>query len=187
MIVLLTLSISKQKRYGDNMSTECKCSEVSEKFEKLAQFIKEVKPEGATITMRRSAMLPALYKAQEIFGFLPDEVQEFVAENLDIHLSEVFGVVSFYSYFTMKKQGKYRISVCTGTACHIKGADKVLKKFSDELGIEHGEVSMDGLYSLDSLRCVGACGLAPVVLVNDKVYGHVTPEMVNMILKECGE
>jgi len=166
------------------MSTECKCSEVNEKYEILADFIKENKPENATMTMRRSAMLPALYKAQELFGFLPSEVQEFVAEKLDIHLAEVFGVVSFYSYFTMKKQGKYRISVCTGTACHIKGADKILKKFTEELGIEHGEVSIDGLYSLDSLRCVGACGLAPVVMVNDKVYGHVTPEMVQMILKE---
>ncbi len=169
------------------MRTECKCSETAGKFEKLGEFIKTIRPENATLTMRRSAMLPALYKAQEIFGFLPEEVQEFVAEKLDIHLAEVFGVVSFYSYFTMKKQGKYRISVCTGTACHIKGADKVLKKFSDELGIEEGEVSMDGLFSLDSLRCVGACGLAPVVLVNEKVYGNVTPEMVKMILKECEE
>jgi NADH:ubiquinone oxidoreductase subunit E len=169
------------------MRAECKCSETVEKFEKLGEFIKTIKPENATLTMRRSAMLPALYKAQEIFGFLPEEVQEFVAEKLDIHLAEVFGVVSFYSYFTMKKQGKYRISVCAGTACHIKGADKVLKKFSDELGIEEGEVSPDGLFSLDSLRCVGACGLAPVVLVNEKVYGNVTPETVKMILKECEE
>ena len=170
------------------MCVGCKASSQTEmKYDNLSEYIKTLIFDKTSLAQRRGALLPALYKAQNIFGFLPEEVQEFVAEKLDIHLSEVYGVVTFYSYFTMRPQGKFRISVCTGTACYIKGADKVLRRLSADLGIDDGEVTKGLTYSLDTLRCVGACGLAPVVLVNDKVYGNVTPDMIPMILRECEE
>jgi len=167
------------------MCVSCNASSTVTKYNELGEYIKTLISNNNDIAQRRGALLPSLYKAQDIFGFLPEEVQEFVAKELDIHLSEIFGVVSFYSYFTMRPQGKFRISVCTGTACYIKGADKLMKLFSESLGIDDGEVTKGLTHSLDTLRCVGACGLAPVVLVNDKVYGNVTPDMIPMILKEC--
>ncbi len=163
------------------------CSLNNLKYDSLESYISTVISNNSTYQERRASLLPVLYKAQEIFGFLPEEIQEFIANKLDIHLSEVYGVVTFYSYFTMKPQGKYRISVCTGTACYIKGADKILKRLSGELGIDDGEVTKGLTYSLDTLRCVGACGLAPVVMVNDKVYGNVTEDMIPIILKDCRE
>ena len=170
------------------MSTGCQTSSKTKmKYDELESYIKTLVFDDSSLVQRRGALLPSLYKAQDLFGFLPDEVQEFVAAKLDIHLAEVYGVVTFYSYFTMRPQGKFRISVCTGTACYIKGAEKIMKRFSAELGIDDGEVTKKLTYSLDSLRCVGACGLAPVVLVNDKVYGNVTSDMVPMILRECEE
>ncbi len=117
-------------------------------------------------------LIAVLHKAQGIFGFLPREVQVFVAKRLNLAVSKVYGVVSFYSYFTMTPKGKYRIAVCMGTACYVKGAEKIVKEFIKELKIEVGETTSDGLFSLDSLRCVGACGLAPVVLVGENVYGR---------------
>ncbi len=157
------------------------------KYDSLESYISTLVSNSSSTTERQASLLPVLYKAQEIFGFLPEEIQEFIAAKLNIHLSEIYGVVTFYSYFTMKPQGKYRISVCTGTACYIKGAEKVLKRLSNELGIDEGEVTKGLTYSLDTLRCVGACGLAPVVMVNDKVYGNVTEDMVPRILKDCKE
>lgn len=169
------------------MSTSVQCGSSDRLYRQLDTFINERIKQDGSIGVRRMQLLPVLYHAQSLFGFLPRELQEYVAERLDLHLSEVYGVVSFYSYFTMKPQGKFRISVCTGTACHIKGADRVLERLKQELGIEANDVTRDRRFSIDTLRCVGACGLAPVVLVNDKVYGHVKPEMVPMILKACQE
>ena len=169
------------------MCVNCQNSSSNKKYQDLEEYIKTLIFDKNDIIQRKGALLPALYKAQDIFGFLPEEVQEFVATKLDIHLSDVYGVVTFYSYFTMRPQGKFRISVCTGTACYIKGADKILKRLSAELGIDDGEVTKGLTHSLDTLRCVGACGLAPVVLVNDKVYGNVTEDMIPMILRECKE
>ncbi len=120
---------------------------------------------------KKGALISVLHKGQEIFGYLPVEVQKFVAEKLNLSTAKVYGVVSFYSFFTMVPKGKYPISVCMGTACFVRGADKVLKEFEEKLGIKAGETTPDGLYSIDALRCVGACGLAPVVLVGDEVYG----------------
>lgn len=169
------------------MSTATISTESARLFKQLDAFISERIEPGLNVTERRRHLLPVLYQAQRLFGFLPEEVQEFVAERLDLHLSEIYGVVSFYSYFSLKPQGKFRISVCTGTACHIKGAERILDRLAQELGIEANDVTVDRRYSLDTLRCVGACGLAPVVLVNEKVYGNVKPEMVAMILKDCEE
>lgn len=129
-------------------------------------------------------LINVLHKCQGEFGYLPAEVQEYVSDFLGVPLAKVYGVVTFYSFFTMKPKGKYPISICTGTACYVRGAEKVLDEFKKELKLNVGETSADGKFSLSSLRCVGACGLAPVVLVGDKTYGRVSPDSVKEILAE---
>lgn len=129
-------------------------------------------------------LINVLHKVQGTFGYLPAEVQEVVAAGLNIPVAKVYGVVTFYSFFTMIPKGKYPISICTGTACYVRGAEKVLDEFKKELKIEVGETSKDGKFSIACLRCVGACGLAPVVMVGDKTYGRVAPEMVKDIINE---
>ena len=128
------------------------------------------------------ALLPVLHEAQEIYGYLPIEVQQMVADGLNVSLSEVYGVATFYSRFSLTPKGKHRISVCLGTACYVKGADKVLAAVEKKLGIKSGECTADGLFSIDSCRCVGACGLAPVMMVDEEVYGKLTPDLVGKIL-----
>ena len=130
-------------------------------------------------------LMPIMQQAQDVYGYLPKEVQIHVAEKLDVPVSKVYGVVSFYSYFTMKPKGKYDISVCMGTACYVRGADVVLEELKKKLNMEVGDTTEDGKFSLRTLRCVGACGLAPVVMIGEKVYGRVTPDMVDGILAEC--
>ncbi len=127
-------------------------------------------------------LMPVLQGAQEIYGYLPIEVQQMIADGLNISLSEVYGVATFYSQFSLTPKGKNRISVCLGTACYVKGADKILEAVEKKLGIKSGECTADGLFSLDSTRCIGACGLAPVMMINDEVYGKLTPEQVNSII-----
>lgn len=130
------------------------------------------------------ALMPALQKAQEIYGYLPIEVQTMVAEGLGTTLSEVYGVATFYSQFSLTPKGKHRISVCLGTACYVKGADKILAAIEDHLGIKCGECTPDGLFSLDSCRCVGACGLAPVVMVDEDVFGRMTVDKVDDMINK---
>lgn len=156
------------------LSTE---TETKSQFEELDQFM-------GTIEGTEDDLIKVLHKAQSIFGYLSDDVQYYVAEKMNIPVSKVYGVVTFYSYFATKPKGKYRISVCMGTACYVRGAEPVLDEFKKELAISCDETTPDGKFSLDTLRCVGACGLAPVVLVGEKVYGHVTKEMVKDILAE---
>lgn len=129
-------------------------------------------------------LINVLHKCQEHFGYLPAEVQEVVASCLNISVARVYGVVTFYSFFTMTPKGKHPISICMGTACYVRGAEKVLDEFKKELAIQVGQTTPDGKFSLSSLRCVGACGLAPVVLVGEKTYGRVAPDDVRAILKE---
>ena len=129
-------------------------------------------------------LINILHKAQHLFGYLPQEVQRIVARQLGIPVSKVYGVVTFYSFFTMTPKGEHPISVCMGTACYVRGAEKVIDDLRSILGINVGETTPDGKYSLSSLRCVGACGLAPVVLIGEKVYGRVVPGDVEKILKE---
>lgn len=129
-------------------------------------------------------LMPVLQQAQEIYGYLPIEVQAIVAEGLGISLSEVYGVATFYSQFRLNPKGIYRISICLGTACYVKGAAKVLEAVERKLGIQVGECTPDGLFSLESCRCVGACGLAPVMIINDEVFGRMTPEQVPVILED---
>ena len=150
--------------------------ENKESIEELKYFISEHNDKNNLILI--------LHKAQEIFGYLPKEVQKIIAEELSIPVSKVYGVVTFYSFFKTEKKGKYIISVCLGTACFVKGADKLLEEFEMLLKIKSGETTSDGKFTIDSLRCVGACGLAPVVTINGKVYGKVTREQVKEILKE---
>ncbi|MCH5296924.1 MAG: NADH-quinone oxidoreductase subunit NuoE [Ruminococcus sp.] len=128
------------------------------------------------------ALLPVLQEAQGIYGYLPIEVQRMVADGLSISLSEVYGVATFYSQFSLTPKGEHRISVCLGTACYVKGADKILQALEDKLGIKSGECTPDGLFSIDSCRCVGACGLAPVMMIDDDVYGKMTVDQIDSIL-----
>ena len=132
-------------------------------------------------------LMHVLQEAQRIYGFLPLEVQKTIAQGLGISLSEVYGVATFYSQFSLTPKGKNRISVCLGTACYVKGSDKILEEIEKQLNIKCGECTKDGLFSIDSCRCVGACGLAPVMMINDEVYGKLTPDMVKGILDSYRE
>jgi NADP-reducing hydrogenase subunit HndA len=129
-------------------------------------------------------LINVLHKTQEHFGYLPAEVQELIASELHCSVAKVYGVVTFYSFFTMTPKGEFPISVCTGTACYVRGAEKVLAEIEKEVGIKVGETTVDGKFSLSCLRCVGACGLAPVVMIGDRTYGRVAPEKVREILEE---
>ena len=166
----------------------CCCKKMTEgaaaKFEELDAFI-------ATLGIvrederRRGRLIQVLHKAQSIFGYLPREVQQYVAEKLYLTEAQVSGVVSFYNYFSTTPKGKYCIDVCLGTACYVKGAQNVLNELERLLGIKADtEPTPDGLFSLSALRCVGACGLAPVMTVNGKVYGKVTVAQAIEIVNE---
>lgn len=144
---------------------------------------KELENYILTLEDKKSSLIIILHKAQEIFGYIPEEVQEFIAEKIEVPVSKVYGVVSFYNFFSMEPKGKYPISVCTGTACYVRGAEKILEALQKEFGLKLGGVTEDGLFSLDSLRCVGACGLAPVMLVGKDVHGKVKPEDVKKIIE----
>lgn len=129
-------------------------------------------------------LINILHAAQHIMGYLPEEMQREIAKNLNIPVSKVYGVVTFYTFFTMSPKGKHPISVCMGTACYVRGSEKILEEFKRILGIEVGETTPDGKFSLDCLRCVGACGLAPVVMIGEKVYGKVQPIDIKKMLDE---
>ena len=130
------------------------------------------------------AVMPVLQEAQEIYGYLPIEVQTMVAEGLNVSLEEVYGVSTFYSQFALSPKGKYNISVCLGTACYVKGSGDILNKISEQLGIGAEECTADGQFSLTACRCIGACGLAPVITVNEDVYGRLTVDDVPYIINK---
>jgi NADH-quinone oxidoreductase subunit E/NADP-reducing hydrogenase subunit HndA len=129
-------------------------------------------------------LINILHKTQGVFGYLPAEVQHVIARELNISEAKVYGVVTFYAFFTMKPKGKHKISVCMGTACYVRGAEKVVDELKKELKINVGDVTPEGKFSLDCLRCVGACGLAPVVIIGEKVYGRVEVSQIKEILAE---
>lgn len=158
------------------VSKESFCSGENAKKEELKKEIERQKKQPG-------AVIPILQKAQEIFGYLPEEVQRFVAEELNLPLEDVYAVATFYSQFSLKPKGKHEISVCMGTACYVKGADKILEKLSEILKIKSGDCTKDGKFSLSECRCLGACGMAPVMKINNDVYGNLTPEKVEEILK----
>ena len=149
----------------------------AEQEEQLRKYIEEVED-------MKGALIPVLQKAQAIYGYLPIEVQTIIADGLVIPLEEVYGVATFYSQFTLTPKGKHQISVCMGTACYVKGSGKILEKISDILGIKSGECTPDGKFSLDGVRCIGACGLAPVITIGEDVYGRLNAEDVVDILKK---
>ena len=149
--------------------------------ESKINFIKNVCKEHGN---KPGEVINVLHKVQGEYGYLPAEIQELVAKELGIPVSRVYGIVSFYSFFTMTPKGEHPISVCLGTACYVRGAEKVLDELKRQLGIGVGEVTPDGKFSLTCLRCVGACGLAPVIEVGDKVYGRMTPDRVKDVLAE---
>ena len=146
-----------------------------EKYKELEAFI-------ASLETTKGALIEILHKAQGIFGYLSNDVQLFIARKLGIPGAEVYGVVSFYSYFTTKPSGKHTISVCMGTACFVRGADKIIEKFKEKLGTQSNETTEDGLFTMKDVRCIGACGLAPVVMVDGKIYGRVKVEDIDDIL-----
>jgi len=128
-------------------------------------------------------LIPALHAAQSLIGYLPPPVLKIVSKALDIPLSEVYGVVTFYHFFSMKPRGEHVVQVCLGTACYVRGGEEILSQLQKELNLEIGEVTEDGLYSLEVMRCAGACGLAPVVRVDNDVHKRVNPSQISNILK----
>ncbi|NTV91609.1 MAG: NAD(P)H-dependent oxidoreductase subunit E [Clostridiales bacterium] len=146
------------------------------KYQRLDGIIQKHKGE-------KGPLIPILHDAQELFGYLPAPVQERIAAGLNIPLSEVFGVITFYHHFSLEPKGRFNVSVCMGTACYVKGAGDILSRFVEKLGIEVGECTPDGLFSLEECRCLGACGLAPVLTVNEKVYGRLTLDDVDTIIE----
>ena len=133
------------------------------------------------------ALIPVLHEAQNIFGYLPIEVQKRISDGLDVPMSEIYGVVTFYTQFSIYPKGKYHIGVCLGTACYVKGSGDIIDRIKQRLGVEVGQCTDDGKFSLEATRCIGACGLAPVLTVNDDVYGRLTVDDVDDILAKYAD
>lgn len=152
----------------------------AEQQQKLEEILAELKGQ-------EGALMSALQQAQGIYGYLPIEVQKIVADGLVLRLEEVYGVATFYSQFSLTPKGKYKVSVCLGTACYVKGAGQILDKLSEVMGIENGKCTEDGLFSLEACRCIGACGLAPVLTVNEDVYGRLSVDDIPDIIKKYQE
>ena len=146
-----------------------------EQEQKLMAVIAELKDQPG-------ALMPIMQKAQDIYGYLPIEVQTMISDATGVPLEKIYGIATFYAQFALAPKGKYRISVCLGTACYVKGAQGIYDKLVELLKIEEGECTPDGKFSLEACRCVGACGLAPVMMINDDVYGRLTPDMIPDIL-----
>ncbi len=152
-------------------------SGTKEQEEKLMQIIAKHKGQDG-------ALIPVLHEAQALYGYLPIEVQEMISDGLDVPMSEIYGVVTFYTQFTTNPKGKYNIAVCLGTACYVKGSGIIIDKIKERLGIDVGECTPDGKYSIEATRCIGACGLAPVLTVNEDVYGRLDPDDIDSIFEK---
>lgn len=163
-----------------NKSTTVPFNGTTAQKEELLKVIAEKKS-------TKGALMPILQKAQDIYGYLPIEVQTIISDEMDIPLEKVYGVVTFYSQFSLSPKGKYHISVCLGTACYVKGSGDIYNKLKEKLGIEGGGCTPDGKFSLEDCRCIGACGLAPVLTVNGEVYGRLTVDDVDDILKKYAD
>lgn len=156
----------------------CTCSDTKEK--KLQEIIEKYKDlEGA--------LIPVLHEVQDVYGYLPLSVQTKIADGLNVPLAEVYGVVTFYTQFSLYPKGEYKIQVCLGTACYVKGAGEILDELAKEVGVSVGKCSEDGKFSLDACRCIGACGLAPVIMINDDVYGRLVPGDIKGIVQKYKE
>ena len=156
------------------MGLDCGCFS-DERGKKLLEVIEAEKNNPGSL-------IKILHEAQEIYGYLPIEVQKFISDNTGISLAEIYGVVTFYAQFSLKPKGQYKINVCLGTACFVNGAERILDRLKKELKMDVGDCTEDGKFSLDACRCVGACGLAPVIMINDDCYGRLVPDQVPGIL-----
>ena len=150
-------------------------TDTPEQKQKLDEVIESLRNE-------KGCLMPIMQKAQDIYGYLPIEVQTMISDETGIPLEKIYGVATFYSQFSLYPKGKYQISVCLGTACYVKGSGDVYNKLMEKLGIEGGQCTPDGKFSLDACRCVGACGLAPVMTINGEVYGKLTVDKIDEIL-----
>ncbi len=151
--------------------------DVQENFDKLQQVIDEHKGKSG-------AVIPIMQKAQDIFGYLPYKVQDYIAKELKVPLQNIYGIATFYGQFTLEPLGEHSIGLCMGTACYVRGAQQVLDEIQEELGIAMGETTEDGKFTLVATRCLGCCGLAPVMMIDDDVYGRLKPDMIPKILKK---
>lgn len=147
------------------------------KINRLKEIIEEYKD-------TKGAVMPVLHEAQNLFGYLPIEVQSIIAEGLNVPLAEIYGVATFYSQFTLIPKGQYQIGVCLGTACYVKGSQAILDKIKEKLNLEVGGTTPDRKFSLQATRCIGACGLAPVITINDDVYGRLKADEIPAILEK---
>lgn len=159
------------------MSCQCQCSAGAGKVEAIDLIVEKY-------AGQEGCLIPVLHEVQEHYGYLPEEVQAYIAEKLNIPLSEVYGVVSFYALFSTVPKGKYKISVCLGTACYVRGAGQIVEEFEKELKIKVGETTEDKMFTLEACRCLGACGLAPVLMVNGNVHGRLVPSDVSNIINK---
>lgn len=163
----------------DTQLTKCCCSNETDnqKYERIGQMIDVYKG-------KEGSLIQVLHLAQGIYGYLPLELQQFIAEKMDVPLSKVYGVVTFYSFFSTVKKGENTIRVCLGTACYVRGGKKIVDKLIEVLGIDVGQTTKDGKFTLEVMRCIGACGLAPAMTVNDKVFKQVNPERLKSIIEK---
>ncbi|GBF11496.1 NADH-quinone oxidoreductase subunit NuoE [Tepidibacillus sp. HK-1] len=155
----------------------CEGKRTDERLEKVKESIRNFKD-------MKGALIPVLHKVQNLYGYLPENVLQVVSEELDVPMTEIYGVASFYSFFSLEPKGEYVIRVCLGTACYIKGAQELLDRLSKELNVQVQKTTEDGKFTLDATRCLGACGLAPVMMIGEKVYGRVTSNDISKILEE---
>ncbi len=161
----------------ENMEEKC----VDQKLKKEVKEILEKYPK------EKDQLIMVLNEVQEKYGYIPKQAQMVISEHLNIPMAEIYGVVTFYSRFTLAPKGKYNVSICLGTACYVKGSQKLLDRAKEKLGIEPGQVTPDGKFSIDEVRCVGACGLAPVFMVNDEVYGNATVKEFDAVIDQYME
>ena len=159
---------------GENCA-ECNCSKTDEKLENILKKYEQGD---------KSQLIQILNEVQNEYGYIPAHAQARVADHLETSRAEVYGVITFYSRFTLKPKGKYNIAICLGTACFVKGSEKLLDTAKEALKIKEGETTEDGKFSLEATRCIGACGLAPVFTVNEEVYGKATPELMKKVIEE---
>lgn len=158
---------------------QCECSKETdqEKLARIGEIIEEYKE-------KEGSLIQILHLAQGIYGYLPMELLQFISEKLDLPLSEVYGVATFYSFFSTKPKGENTIRVCLGTACYVRGGKKIVERLKEILGIEVGDTTSDGKFTLEVMRCIGACGLAPAITINDKVFKQVNPDKLQSIIEK---
>lgn len=152
----------------------CNGCKIDEKLEKIAKKYKNV--EGGIIS--------ALHEVQDTYGYISSTAQKYLSKELNVPMSEIYGIITFYSRFSLVPKGKYNIQVCMGTACYVKGSEKVLNRFKEKLGIKEGETTSDGKFSIESVRCIGACGLAPAIVINEEVYGNMDEKKVDELIEK---